>query len=145
MKAKEVLKILRLHFPKPEWAFIEELRLGSGWNSRRTKWEGRIDAWAMNCYPSKGLTTVSFEVKVSRGDWLRELNDPNKRKLAMTLCNKFYFVAPEGIISKEEVPDGCGLVEISKSRMRYTKYAPHRECPNPPWRFVASLARRAQG
>ena len=47
-----------------------------------------------------------YEVKVSRSDFLQD----NKWHLYLQYCNEFYFVVPKGMIRKEELPDGVGLI-----------------------------------
>lgn len=139
MTATEVLAILQRRHDARTWAFFPELRLGTGYGS---KWEQRIDAWAICYYPSKGLQRIAYEIKVSRGDWLAELKQPQKRAGAMEISNLFYFVAPPGVIREDEVPDGCGLMTVCDGDARKIVEAPYRDCAAPPWRFVASLARR---
>lgn len=109
--------LLRLrHSDAFQWAFFDEFIPGIGSSSFNGT---RLDAWAMNVFPSSGYTTIAYEIKVSRGDFLRELKDPNKRQWAMTFTDEFYFVAPRHLISPKELPEGCGLVEVSRVEKQY--------------------------
>lgn len=73
----------------------------------------RLDAWVM---PRSWAhwETVGYEIKVNRGDFLRD----EKWKAYLDYCHKFYFVAPPGIIEKEELPEGIGLMVTSKNGTR---------------------------
>ena len=103
-----------------------------------------MDAWAMNCYPSKDLVSVAFEVKVNRGDFLKELREPWKRIPALEVSNLFYFVAPVMVALVHEIPPKLGLIEVNDNgKLVITKKATRREIEPYPLRFVASVARRA--
>jgi hypothetical protein len=73
MSSSELLRLLAAQWPSPDCAFIPEFRGGTGWSR-----ESRADAIAMHCWPSMGLELVGFELKISRGDWLRERKQPWK-------------------------------------------------------------------
>ncbi len=136
-----------------QWVFMRELRLGTGYGSREYDlqahefidhgWEQRLDAFALNCWPSKKFLRIAFEVKVTRGDFLGEIKSPGKRAAALRMSNQFYFVTPEGLVDPSEIPPECGLIEIKPSGGRRTVVkAPMRECAQElPIRFVAALAR----
>lgn len=99
----QVLQALERHHPddQGEWVFLREA-LG-------------IDALAISCWAGRrrpAFPRVGYEVKVSRSDWLRELKQPGKREFAMSICDRFFFAAPWGLIKLDEVPEGCGLVQI---------------------------------
>jgi hypothetical protein len=61
-------KLLRVKYPLPEWVLFFELSGGTGWSGQ----QHRADAIAFNCYPSKGLHRLAFEVKRTRQDYMRE-------------------------------------------------------------------------
>jgi hypothetical protein len=86
---------------------------------------GRFDAWAMP-RSWKNWTTVGYEVKVSRGDFLRD----KKWRGYLPSCHEFYFVAPKGVISVEELAtEPVGLLEVASTgnRLLTRKKAPRRE------------------
>lgn len=66
-----------------------------------------IDALAF-----KGPYRVAFEIKISRGDFKRDTLD--KRRAWMEAAHQFAYVAPKGLITKEELPQGCGLLEFTE-------------------------------
>lgn len=76
MNAGDVVKALAAKYKAPEYAFFTDVRNSVGFSSRvRT-----ADAMAMFLWPSRGLYMTGFEVKVSRADWKKELEQPEKAK-----------------------------------------------------------------
>lgn len=145
LKTRDILLALEKRYSGNEFAFFPELRVGTGYDTAKglPGNEQRIDAFVMGCWPSTGFERMSFEIKVSRGDWTQELRRPYKRLIAHRLCNKFYFVTPTGLLSKEEIPLECGLMEVNKEgQLKIKVQAPFHESDTPSWLFVASLARR---
>lgn len=69
-----------------------------------------------------GLSTL-IECKVSRADFLAD------KKKRFRICpeygmgDKRYFMAPKGLISPSELPQGWGLLEVSEKRVNHTKSA----------------------
>ena len=127
--------LLRRHSP-PEWASFPELAIH----------DWRIDFWTINAYRSNAGHAVAYEVKATRADWLKELENPAKRGAAFDNSHEAWFAAPAGIINKDEVPEGWGLMTYSFSAQRFTraKVAPQRLMGGglAAW-FVAYVARRA--
>lgn len=134
-----ILDALAKRYAQPEWAFFDELSTRTGHASQR------VDAWAMHCWPSSKYERISFEIKVSRSDWIKELNNPIKREHAKTIANKFYFVCPAGMIKPDEVPPDTGLIwwHPKTESLGGKVIAPDLEHNYvPTWGFVASIARR---
>lgn len=106
-----------------EWATVFELSKGVGWQSQ----SGRIDAAAFNCWPSKGHHRLAFEVKRTRGDFLREMKAPGKREWVEENFHQCYFVTPYKLIEKDELPEGWGLIYATKKgdKLRQVKQAVH--------------------
>ena len=131
--------LLEERYPLPEWALIFELSKGTGWRGG----EGRCDAVAFNCYPSKGYHRLAFEMKVGRGDFLKELERPKKRAWLEENFHQTYFVASRGVVKEHEVPEGWGLlVETKKGdSLRRVKVARHRELPPLPEPLALSAIR----
>lgn len=135
--AEELDRALRRRFLPPEWVYLRELRTTTGYSIA----ESYLDAWVINCYPSKGCRVLTVEFKTSRADWRRELRQPEKRADGMNYSNHFYFTAPRGLIAASELPKGCGLLEVEQGHVRQTVPAPWRPCALPN-QFVAAIARR---
>jgi len=148
MATWQVIDALKRRHQQPEWIFVEELRLGTGYgrmnipgHSKAVTHEQRIDAFVLNCYPSRKNERWAYEIKVSRGDFIHELKQPDKRVGAMHISNRFYFAAPEGLIKTEELPDMCGLMEVRGDTTRIVVKAPWRESCDPYWPLVAAIGR----
>lgn len=113
MKTPELLEKLHNHYkakPSGSWAFITQLRNGTGWNSTTRT----ADAMAMGLWPSSGLELIGFELKVSRSDWLHEVKQPDKHQEMKQFCDRWYLVVPdESIIKEGELPDDWGLMVAS--------------------------------
>ena len=160
LTAKHIIEALQDYYrPGVGWVTFTEFRCGTGFGKRS---EQRMDLYAIHAYPSQQNKRMAFEVKVSRQDFLHELEDPLKRRGALLLSNQFYFVTPVGLVDAKEIPIECGLIEVSdRSKdkpegsgwkkmgigrlphwMREVVDAPVRESILPTWKFVASLARR---
>lgn len=61
-----------------------------------------IDFLAFSSWSSKKPPTVGYEVKVTRGDYRRELLKPSKRATAVAKCHVFYFAVPAGLLTDLE-------------------------------------------
>lgn len=64
------------------------------------------------------------EIKVSRGDWLTELRKPEKAQVWKQYCDRWWLVAPVGIVQPSELPDGWGLLVPSGRGLRQVVVAP---------------------
>jgi hypothetical protein len=129
-----------------KWGTFPELRCGTGYGHNA---ETRIDLWVMGMWESIRHVRIAYEIKASRSDFLRELKNPLKRRMALLVSNEFYFVTPVGLIKPEELPIECGLMEVflggvDKDRpyAQIIHQAPWRDTPPPSWRFFAAIARR---
>lgn len=73
---------------------------------------------------------IGYEIKVSRSDFLGD----NKWHLYLQYCNEFFFVVPKGLIRKDELPDGVGLIYYdpeAKQVLRTVKKAQYRQIDEP--------------
>ncbi len=142
MNSGQIVHLLRERYPaKDGWACFAELSDGTGFQKR-----GSADFVAVSTWPSKGYRAIGFEIKVSRGDFLRELKQPEKRKHLEEVCAECWFVAPAGLLKTEEIPDGWGLLEVlngaEEDKLR-AKAQPRQREPKPwPMTFMAAIARR---
>lgn len=76
-----------------------------------------LDAWVLKKTWSP-RTSIGYEVKVSRSDFLQD----DKWRKYMDTCHEFYFVCPWGLIDKTELPEKVGLMWSSKNGTRlYTR------------------------
>lgn len=154
-----------LHSSKTEWVFLRELRVGTGRSRQSLQ---RLDAFALNCFPHTAMKRVCYEVKAARSDFLCEMKNPLKRRIGMHFSNEFFFVTPAGMLSLDELPTECGLIEVGKAITEDSKHlirshsgffqvdsqngnycmvsvaAPWRDTPAPTWQFAAAMLRNQQ-
>lgn len=123
---RTVLDALReRHAPKrggngPEWAYMEHVRNDAGFNANRT-----IDAMALGLWPSRGMELHGYEVKISRADFRRELADVEKMDAFAHILDRFWIVAPAGVVPAVELPSSWGLLEVTdKGTIRQKTAAP---------------------
>lgn len=98
--AGELLAALKLRHSSD--LFIPECKDGP----TQTSSHRRLDAWVLVKTWSP-VTTIGYEIKVSRSDWIRD----QKIDHYMMLVHRFFVVAPKGIVQPEELPEGAGLIE----------------------------------
>lgn len=81
---------------------------------------------AFGCWPSSGFVRLGFEVKVARGDFLRELEDHAKRAALEQHCHQVWFVVPAGVCEPREIPEPWGLLQVAGDGLRARVKAQHR-------------------
>ncbi len=136
------------------WIFAEEVRVSTGFtrlasdgqvdDAIRLGGEQSIDAFAFHTWPSEKYRRVAYEVKASRSDLKRELDQPFKCAAALALSNEFYLVAPTDVLEGgmlDRFPETWGVMMFNKGRLRIARKAPWRDTPLPPYSFMLSLAR----
>jgi hypothetical protein len=136
-----IRQLLRQRYCPKEWALLEEVRNRTGYG----KEERYADAVAMNLYPSRGLEVLGFEIKVSKSDWKRELALPDKSAPIQKYCDRWFIVAPEGIVDKNSLPKAWGLMEPNKAGTQLVTRveAPPLQAVPLDRAFVASVLRNA--
>jgi len=156
MKERDIVDALkRQYFSKkngvsPQWIVCEQMRASGirGFETVdgvccRTPEFREIDLWALQSRPKLGMPAHSFEIKVSRPDWLHELRNPSKSEFALRISNYFWLAAPKGVVKKHELPMGDGLIEVSEDGYcEKVVKASRREKQNPTWEIVLGVARR---
>lgn len=71
-----------------------------------------------------GLERLAVEVKISRGDFLRDTDA--KRAPWQQLAHRFAYCTPVGLLTSEDIPDGCWLIEISEQPCTHSDGPAHR-------------------
>lgn len=95
----------------------EDFELDAAIDQAKLKFSRRIDALLLH-----NRQWTALEVKISRADFKRDTYE--KRRAWMERTDRFIYVTPEGLITKEEVPDGCGWWEVSEQgRIKVSKRA----------------------
>lgn len=134
----EIRQRLRARYSAPEYALVEEVPNATSWNKRRT-----ADAIAMGCWKKVGIHLNGFEIKATRSDWRRELNDLGKSAEISKFCHRWWIVADRGVVKKDEMPDNWGLLEPHGQGLKVSKAAAL-VVPEPvSFDFLAGLLRKA--
>ena len=104
----------------------------------------RCDLLRVGMWASRGLGIDVHEIKVSRPDWLRELDDPAKAEAWWPYCSRFWVTTPPGIVAPAELPEGWGLMELpSRGRRFRVKVAAASKTPEVTIALLTELLRRA--
>lgn len=135
--AQDVIQALRDRYPANAYAFLTEVADATGFARRH------CDALIMSLWPSRGLEIIGIEVKVSRSDWLRELERPEKAEAIAQWCDRWFLaVGDEEIVKEGELPASWGLYVPSKTGLRCKFPAKQAEPePQPDRRFLAAVLR----
>lgn len=137
---KDVFTLLAERHEAPAWAFMSEVRNKTGYSGKiRT-----ADALAMSLFPSRGLHLHGFEVKISRGDWLRELKAPEKAEEIAKACHFWWLVISDAAIVREgELPQPWGLLVRKGDKLVIGKHPTFNEHAVPPsYGFLGSVLRK---
>lgn len=138
MNCSDIRKLMHIRYAAPEWALFEEVANGTGGSIKRY-----ADAIAVGLFPSRGLSIQGFEIKVSRSDLKSELMNPEKAEEIAQYCDRWWIVAPAGMVKPEELPETWGLVEAYENCLRNKKEAAKLEAKPLTRKFFCALARRA--
>jgi hypothetical protein len=113
VNAPDLLARLRRHYIKPGEAlpggvFLAEVQSpGSSYGTGGR----RVDALYLGFTRSRGHTIEGHELKVSRSDWLHELDQADKAETWWKYCHRWWVVVPDfTVVKEEELPDGWGLM-----------------------------------
>lgn len=144
MTTAELLARLQRHYIKPGdslpgGVFLPEI----GWNGATG---GRADALYVGFTSTSGRILIGHELKVSRSDWLRELEKQGKADQWADQCHAWYIVAPStDIVPAEEIPAGWGLMVVNprtKTRLKVVVKATVHRDRQPSWNACRSLLAR---
>lgn len=138
--------LLKRHYikpgaPLPGGVFLPEV----GWNGGNSM-AGGCDAIYVGFTSTSGRILVGHELKVSRADWLNELNKPGKADGWADQCHEWWLVVSDPtFVHDGELPAGWGLMSpgTSKTRMKVHQKPdrkPSAHCPS--WQAVRSIMAR---
>ena len=97
----------------------------------------------MGLWPSRGLILHGIEVKVHRGDWLKELKQPEKAENVFGYCDRWWLCSTSGVAKLEEIPANWGWLECKGKRIYTRKDAPVlKPTKSMDKNFVAAMFRR---
>lgn len=139
--AHDIRVLLRARYPGPEWVLAEEVRNAAGFDAGRS-----ADAIALSVWPSRGLVVHGFEIKVDRGDWKRELADPEKADAIAKYCDHWWIAAARDVVPLDELPANWGLMEAHGHgegwRLKVIKPAPKLAAKDWDRTFLAAFVAR---
>lgn len=124
------------------YARAEHVKLTPGYDALRTIDYMALD-FSVGYGVGRGPKLHGHEVKVSRGDWLTELKDPEKAEAFARYCDFFWLVVSDKAIVREgELPTGWGLMAAYGRTVRVLTEATRREDVEPmPRDLQATFAR----
>jgi hypothetical protein len=142
-KAEDLVNLIRHRYTSQNGVYnkavvLEQVPDGTGMNQNR--W---IDVAVFEMWPSKGLSRSAFEVKVSRSDFLRELQIPDKHKWCRECFHEFWLVAPKGVIQLEELPIGIGWMYPRGDKLCIARHALRNATPKLNDELLAGFMRAA--
>ncbi len=123
---KELQYDLAEHLRGSGWLTFTEIEVpgteASYGRERGSTTSGRVDVAALKpgAYSRKDLR--AYEVKVSRSDFLNDVNS-QKYKRYLQVFHRVYFAVPKGLVTKDELPDGVGLITRSEKGWHVLKAA----------------------
>lgn len=115
MTTAELLKGLRHHY----LPHVDGIRQGAVFLTEVTAPDRvhRADAVHVGLWQSRGYTVDVHELKTSRSDFQRELDNPAKAEAWWAHCNTFWIVAPDTRVAPPELlPPGWGLMVPGRAR-----------------------------
>jgi hypothetical protein len=137
--AEELRTRLRRKFPADQYAMMYEVRDGAGHSANRS-----ADVMMIGLWPSRGCLIEGMELKISRGDWLRELKRPEKAEAFVPYCDRWWVIASDAAIVKlEEVPATWGLMICAGRGVKVVKDAPKLEAKPVDRSLLAAMMKRA--
>lgn len=142
--SEELMLLIKNKYKSDKGSFdptvvLEEVPNGTG--GFQSRW---IDAAVFEMWPSKGLSRSAFEIKVSRSDFLSELQKPEKHLWCQECFHFFWFVAPKEVIqSIEELPPGAGWMYPAGTRLCIKKHATRNDSPRLDDKLLAAFMRAA--
>jgi hypothetical protein len=115
--AEDLKAAIAQRYEWPEWHVQSEVTLALR----------RLDVVAFNLWGARGYRIVGFEIKVSRGDWLRELAAFQKSEEWMQVVDAFYVVTPPKLVKEDELPADWGHLEFTGAKMMTRRVATSRK------------------
>lgn len=108
IKAEDILALLANRYGDPyKYVCAAEVSSGAGAANRR------IDFMVMHCWFSESFTLEGFEIKISKSDLRRELQDPDKHACFFDEIDYYWMVAPDYVLDDLELlPKKWGVMKV---------------------------------
>lgn len=116
--ANDIRQALYARYKNTEWLLGFEVGNSTGGQCCR-----HADAVAINTYPSRGFDVKEFEIKISRSDLKKELDNADKAEAVAQYCNEWYLVVPKGLTKDMEIPPNWGILELVGEKLIQKKEA----------------------
>jgi hypothetical protein len=111
VKAGDIYKLLMSKFSdERQWLCAGEVSNSTCGGLRR------LDFVAVNCYESQGYGIHAFEIKISKSDLRRELEDPSKHNIFFDWVDTYSICAPDYVLDAEYkslIPPKWGIYTLS--------------------------------
>lgn len=108
MNPSDLLDALCRHYRKPGTDRDGEILLTE---AQAPGGDRRIDLLRIGLWASRGYGIDGHELKTTRSDWLRELDDPAKAEAWWPYVHRWWVVAPDTeTVRPDELPTGWGLM-----------------------------------
>ncbi len=93
-----------------QYVCAAEVGCATGWANRH------VDFMAIHCFESEKFLIEAFEIKISKADLKRELEDPSKHNVFFDDIDTFWIVAPEGVLDNLDIlPAKWGVMKVYRS------------------------------
>ena len=137
MRSTEIRELLRKRFPDDRYITVDEAPIGADRGGRR------LDFLAIALWKSRGLQLDGIEIKVSLGDWRRELKEGAKAEFWWRHTHRFWVAVPKDLVSavRPELPDTWGLISCTDARTKIERRATVREAEPLEWPTIVGLLR----
>lgn len=110
--AKDIYRLLAQKYSSTrEWVIAGEVQRTTGWSDRR------YDFVAMNCFASTGYRIEVVEIKVSKPDLRRELEEPEKHNVIFEQIDYYSLAAPAEIIDMAIIPPKWGVYAVKDGKL----------------------------
>lgn len=137
----ECIAALRRRYPKSEYALLPQVRNATGF-ARVTR---TADALIMSLWPSRGLELWGIEIKSSRSDLKREIDNPAKAEEIAQRCDRWWIaVGHPKVVEGLDLPAAWGLLIPRNGEFVVAKAADKLESKEITRPFLAALLRAAQ-
>lgn len=136
---ESIHRMLADRYAGSEWAYLTEVPDGTGMKKQRTADAIAIGLWSKNAGQFHG-----FEVKSSRSDWQKELQEPYKSQSWRKVVTSFWLVAGRGVAKLQEVPPDWGFLEVATNgeSLKIRKQPSHVDRPTVPLNVVGAMLRK---
>lgn len=111
IKAEDIYCLLANKYSdNRQYACAREVQEKTGWAQRR------LDFVAVDCFESNNLEIMAFEVKISKSDFRRELEDPTKHNIFFDDIDKYSIVAPDYVLDDMSIiPPKWGVYHVIRN------------------------------